>query len=64
MKSIARYTLLLLLLFVFASTAAWADMVVVGQLNLLPTPNPGQYDSLQLMNLTGGLGALGAPYVD
>jgi hypothetical protein len=48
-----------LLLFVLASTGAWAGTVLVGSLDLLPT-NPGVTDSLTLTNLTGA----GAPYTD
>lgn len=45
-----RFPLLLLLAFLVASTAAWADTVVVGTLDLF---NNGTLDTLQLTNTTG-----------
>jgi len=58
MKPIARYPFILLLLFVLASTAARADSVVVGSLDLINTiPGPNGVDTLFLTNVTGS-GAL------
>ena len=54
MKPIARCTFFLLLLFVLASTAARADSVVVGSLDLLNTiQGPDGVDTLLLTNVTG-----------
>jgi hypothetical protein len=54
MKSIARCTFILLLLFVLASTAARAGSVVVGSLDLINTiPGPNGVDTLFLTNVTG-----------
>ena len=54
MKPIARCTFILLLLFVLASTAARADSVVVGSLDLLNTiQGPDGVDTLLLTNVTG-----------
>lgn len=53
MKSITRFTPVLLLLFVFASTASWAGTVIVGSLDLVNTiPGPGGVDTLLLTNIT------------
>ena len=58
MKPIARYPFILLLMFVLASTAARADSVVVGSLDLINTiPGPSGVDTLFLTNVTGS-GAL------
>jgi hypothetical protein len=58
MKPIARCAYILLLLFVLASTAARADSIVVGSLDLINTiPGPNGVDTLFLTNVTGS----GAP---
>ena len=54
MKSIARCTFILLLLFVLASIASRAESVVVGSLDLINTiPGPNGVDTLFLTNVTG-----------
>jgi len=63
MKAITRCTPLLLLLFVLASTAVWANTVTVGTLTLLPS-TPGTSDTLEVGNYTGLSGALGEPTTD
>ena len=53
MKPLARVTLLLLL-FLFASTAVFADTILIGSLDLYnDIPGPGGQDELDLTNITG-----------
>jgi hypothetical protein len=53
MKPLARVTLLLLL-FLFASTAVFGDTILIGSLDLInDVPGPGGVDELDLTNITG-----------